>query len=61
MMIRFIEDIRHIVEVGEEQFKKFILERLIILKTPIDAVIKNNNFKLPGKEQAKRLIKKDHS
>ena len=50
-----IEDIRQIVE---EQFKKLFLERLNLVKTPIDAVIKNNNFKLPGKEQAKRLKKR---
>ena len=40
---------KNIVDFGQRQFKCYFEERLIKAKTPIDATIKSNSLRLPGK------------
>ena len=42
-------NIKNIVDIGQRQFECYFEERLIKTKAPIDATIKSNSLRLPGK------------
>ena len=44
------ENIKNIQQIGETQFNEFFYERLVLVRKPVDGVIKANNIKLPGYE-----------
>ena len=50
-------NIKNIVDIGQRQFECYFQERLIKAKTPIDATIKNNSLRLPGKNFTVKKIK----
>ena len=54
-------NIKNIVDIGQRQFECYFEERLIKAKTPIDATIKSNSLRLPGKNFTVKKSKVEQS
>ena len=54
-------NIKNIVHIGQRQFECYFEERLIKAKTPIDATIKSNSLRLPGKNFTVKKSKVEQS
>ena len=54
-------NIKNIVDIGQRQFECYFEERLIKTKAPIDATIKSNSLRLPGKNFTVKKSKVEQS
>ena len=54
-------NIKNKVDIGQRQFECYFEERLIKAKTPIDATIKSNSLRLPGKNFTVKKSKVEQS